>query len=106
VQGEREATAGKFMSGARLRSNAAACDVFSRMPYSPADRTPLLRLQTNWLERAHREESLDGLPTHPTGTIERVCPYHGDAIPALRARDVDLIFRATTIGRRACQSQK
>jgi hypothetical protein len=51
----------------RFRSHAAACGVFATNALSPSDREFLLRMQRSWLERAHHQDQVDGLPPPPPG---------------------------------------
>lgn len=57
----------ELLKASRYRRTAAACGTFAANAVSPADRALLLRMQRSWLERAHHEDWLDGLPpTTPT----------------------------------------
>jgi hypothetical protein len=49
----------------RLRRSAAACGVFAANAISLLDRELLLRMQRSWLERAHHQDLIDGLPPRP-----------------------------------------
>ena len=49
----------------RLRRSAAACGVFAANAVSLLDRELLLRMQRSWLERAHHQDLVDGLPPRP-----------------------------------------
>jgi len=48
-----------------LRRHAAACGRFAANAILPSDRDMLLRMQRSWLERAHYQDLVDGLPPRP-----------------------------------------
>jgi hypothetical protein len=54
-----------FPKATRFRSNATACGIFAANAVSPSDRYLLLRMQRSWLERAHHDDWVNGLPPRP-----------------------------------------
>jgi hypothetical protein len=65
-----------FRAG-RYRRSAAACGIFAANAVSPADRELLLRMQRSWLDRAHHEDWLDGLPPTTPGRPKALAlPQH------------------------------
>jgi hypothetical protein len=55
----------QFERATRFRNNAAACGMFAANAVSPLDRGRLLGMQRAWLERAHHEDFVNGLPPRP-----------------------------------------
>jgi hypothetical protein len=49
----------------RCRKNAVTCGIFAVNAVSRSDRDLLLRMQCSWLERAHYQDLIDGLPPLP-----------------------------------------
>jgi hypothetical protein len=54
-----------FPRAAQFRSHAAACGIFAANAVSPSDREHWLRMQRSWLDRAHHEEWVNGMPPRP-----------------------------------------
>jgi hypothetical protein len=55
---------------AQFRSHAAACGIFAANAMSPSDRKLLLRMQRSWLDRAHHEDGVDGMPPRPPAGLK------------------------------------
>jgi hypothetical protein len=55
----------ELLKASRYRRTAATCGTLAASAVSPADRELLLRMQRSWLDRAHHEDWLDGLPPTP-----------------------------------------
>jgi hypothetical protein len=68
AKGERAMSKGSGLSKAmQFRGHAAACCLFAANARSTADRELLLHMQRSLLERACREDGIDGLPPIPPG---------------------------------------
>ena len=57
----------QFERATRFHNNAAACGAFAANAVSPSDRELLLRMQRSWLERAHHQDWVNGLPPATPG---------------------------------------
>jgi hypothetical protein len=67
----------QFERATRFRNSAAACGMFAANAVSPSDRDLLLRMQRSWLERAHYEDWVNGLPPiPPAGARALAVPRH------------------------------
>jgi hypothetical protein len=68
AKGARAMSKGSGLSKAmQFRGHAAACCLFAANARSTADRELLLHMQRSLLERACREDGIDGLPPIPPG---------------------------------------
>lgn len=66
-------------TAAQFRSHAAACGVFAANAVSPSDRELWLRMQRSWLDRAHHEEWVNGMPPRPpAGLMALAVPEWAD----------------------------
>jgi hypothetical protein len=57
----------QFERATRFHNNAATCGIFAANAVSTLDRELFLRMQRSWLERAHHQDWVNGLPPGPPG---------------------------------------